>query len=144
MAITAREVALVQQSFEKLQPVGATMSELFYSRLLEADARLASLLGRRSGERHAAFVSLLTAGVLSLSDPDELARLAGRIAQDELSFLLFRRHYVSVGCALVWTLEQGMGRDFTAEVRDAWCNAYAAVAQMVRQAPAQQAAENAA
>jgi nitric oxide dioxygenase len=33
-------------------------------------------------------------------------------------------HYASVGAALLWTLEQGLGFDFTPEVRDAWATAY--------------------
>jgi hemoglobin-like flavoprotein len=34
------------------------------------------------------------------------------------------RHYATVGEALLWTLEQGLGKDFTAEVREAWASAY--------------------
>jgi hemoglobin-like flavoprotein len=33
-------------------------------------------------------------------------------------------HYVSVGEALLWTLEQGLGAGFTPEVREAWASAY--------------------
>ena len=33
-------------------------------------------------------------------------------------------HYASVGAALLWTLEQGLGLDFTPDVREAWATAY--------------------
>ena len=33
-------------------------------------------------------------------------------------------HYASVGAALLWTLEQGLGFDFTPDVREAWVTVY--------------------
>jgi nitric oxide dioxygenase len=33
-------------------------------------------------------------------------------------------HYASVGAALLWTLEQRLGLDFTSDVREAWAAAY--------------------
>jgi hemoglobin-like flavoprotein len=33
-------------------------------------------------------------------------------------------HYATVGSALLWTLEQGLGEKFTPAVRDAWAAAY--------------------
>jgi hemoglobin-like flavoprotein len=33
-------------------------------------------------------------------------------------------HYDTVGAALLWTLEQGLGGDFTPEVKEAWAEAY--------------------
>ena len=33
-------------------------------------------------------------------------------------------HYASVGAALLWALEQGLGFDFTPDVRRAWATAY--------------------
>jgi hemoglobin-like flavoprotein len=34
------------------------------------------------------------------------------------------RHYPVVGAALLWTLEQGLGDNWTPEVADAWATAY--------------------
>jgi len=33
-------------------------------------------------------------------------------------------HYASVGAALLWTVERGLGADFTEEAREAWTSAY--------------------
>ena len=43
------------------------------------------------------------------------------------------KDYGTVGKALIWTLEQGMGEDFTPEVRDAWMAAYGMIAQVMQQ-----------
>jgi hemoglobin-like flavoprotein len=39
-----------------------------------------------------------------------------------------------VGTALLWTLEQGLGPDFTPEIRDAWTEAYLYVSTIARRA----------
>jgi hemoglobin-like flavoprotein len=36
--------------------------------------------------------------------------------------------YGPVGAALLWTLEQGLGSDFTAETKAAWAEAYTTLA----------------
>ena len=43
-------------------------------------------------------------------------------------------HYSSVGRALIWTLEQGLGADFTPEVRQAWTTVYALLADTMENA----------
>jgi hemoglobin-like flavoprotein len=37
-------------------------------------------------------------------------------------------HYAPVGAALLWTLEKGLGPDFTPEVKAAWTETYTALA----------------
>jgi len=39
-----------------------------------------------------------------------------------------RAHYAPVGAALLWTLEQGLGPDFTPDVKAAWTETYTALA----------------
>ena len=43
-------------------------------------------------------------------------------------------HYVPVGAALLWTLEKGLGRDFTPEVKAAWTETYTALAGVMTNA----------
>jgi hemoglobin-like flavoprotein len=45
-------------------------------------------------------------------------------------------HYATVGEALLWTLEQGLGAAFTAEVRQAWAQTYAVLSTTMRAAAA--------
>jgi hemoglobin-like flavoprotein len=43
-------------------------------------------------------------------------------------------HYATVGEALLWTLEKGLGRDYTAEVADTWTATYTLIADIMRRA----------
>jgi hemoglobin-like flavoprotein len=45
-------------------------------------------------------------------------------------------HYDTVATALVWTLEQGLGDDFTPATRQAWVEAYTILAGVMQQAAA--------
>ena len=40
--------------------------------------------------------------------------------------------YETVGAALLWTIEQGLGDSFTPAVREAWSEAYLLIATLLR------------
>jgi hemoglobin-like flavoprotein len=42
--------------------------------------------------------------------------------------------YDSVGAALLWTLEQGLGDDFTPDTKEAWATVYGLVATTMKDA----------
>jgi len=50
-------------------------------------------------------------------------------------------HYSTVGLALLWTLDKGLGKDFTPDVRDAWAAACAWLAFTMQRAAACYAGE---
>ena len=43
------------------------------------------------------------------------------------------RDYETVGEALLWTLEQGLGQSFTPDIREAWAALYRFVADTMRE-----------
>jgi hemoglobin-like flavoprotein len=43
------------------------------------------------------------------------------------------QHYETVGAALLWTLEQGLGEAFTPEVHDAWAEAYTLLSNVMQE-----------
>jgi len=43
-------------------------------------------------------------------------------------------HYDTVGAALLWTLEQSLGGDFTPEVKEAWAEAYHLLTDVMKEA----------
>ena len=49
-------------------------------------------------------------------------------------------HYDTVGAALLWTLEKGLGRAFTPEVKDAWATVYGVLATTMKNAAASEGA----
>jgi hemoglobin-like flavoprotein len=43
-------------------------------------------------------------------------------------------HYDTVGAALLWTLEKGLGAAFTPELKEAWATVYGILATTMQQA----------
>ena len=54
-------------------------------------------------------------------------KAAKALAVKHVAYGVTAAHYKPVGEALIWTLEQGLGPDFTPEVKDAWLSAYGAL-----------------
>lgn len=50
-------------------------------------------------------------------------------------------HYDTVGQALLWTLEQGLGASFTPEVRDAWAETYSLIVSVMQRGAREAALE---
>ena len=51
---------------------------------------------------------------------DEIKQLATRHVQ----YGVKEHHYKAVGSALLWTLQQGLGRDWNEKVKDAWSSCF--------------------
>jgi hemoglobin-like flavoprotein len=56
------------------------------------------------------------------------------LGRRHLAYGVTDEHYSSVGRALIWTLEHGLGADFTPEVKEAWTTVYTALADTMKNA----------
>lgn len=60
----------------------------------------------------------------ALHRPERMLGTVRDLARRHVGYGVREGHYASVGAALLWTLEQGLGEGFTPETRDAWAAAY--------------------
>ena len=58
----------------------------------------------------------------------------GALGQRHVGYGVHPMHYDTVGAALLWTLEQGLGPKFTPETRAAWAEAYEVLASVMKEA----------
>jgi hemoglobin-like flavoprotein len=125
-------------------PIADTAADLFYKRLFEIEPSTRRLFSEDMGPQKRKLLAMLAFIVKSMDWPDEAWRDA--VAADDDLFLvvlaLGRRHselyhvedasYDSVGAALLWTLDYGLGEAFTAEVRDAWTRVFGLLATTMK------------
>ena len=71
---------------------------------------------------------MIATAVNSLSDLDKLIPAVKALGARHSGYGVTDAHYRLVGEALLWTLERGLGPDFTPEVRAAWDKVYAVLA----------------
>lgn len=124
MRMTPDQIDLVRQSFAKVLPIAQTAAALFYGRLFEIDPSTRPLF---RGDMKAQGDKLMTAIAMvvgALDDPEPMLGQIRALARRHVGYGVQKRHYESVGAALVWTLERGLGAEFTPATRAAWTAAY--------------------
>jgi hemoglobin-like flavoprotein len=122
--VTPSQIDLVQTSFAKVAPIAETAASLFYGRLFEIAPEVKPLFKGDMKEQGRKLMTTLAVVVNGLKNLDAVVPAAKSLAVKHVSYGVTADHYAPVGAALVWTLEQGLGDDFTPETRDAWIAAY--------------------
>jgi hemoglobin-like flavoprotein len=125
---------LIRDSFAKVAPISEAAAGLFYGRLFELDPTLRPLFKGDMEEQGRKLMATLAFAVANLGKPDALLPAVRKLGERHASYGVKDSHYETVGAALLWTLEKGLGDDFTAPVRDAWTACYATIASVMKDA----------
>ena len=115
-------------------PVKEQTAELFYRKLFSMDPDVKSLFKgdiKAQGEKLVTSINLV---VNSLSNLDHVVPALQDMGRRHVDYGVKPEDYDTVGAAFLWTLEQGLGEDFTVEVKDAWTTAYGIIATTMKDA----------
>jgi len=126
--MTPQQIDLVQQSFKKVVPIAGTAADLFYGRLFEIAPDVRSMFPEDMKEQKVKLMSMLGTAVTNLHKLDDILPAVKALGERHKGYGVTAAHYAPVGAALLWTLEKGLGADFTPEVKAAWAETYAALA----------------
>ena len=80
---------------------------------------------------------LMTMINMVVTSLDNLAPLLGAVedlGRRHVGYGVTEAHYDTVGSALLWTLGQGLGAQFSPPVEAAWMDAYTTLASVMKQA----------
>jgi nitric oxide dioxygenase len=135
--MTPKQTALVQQSFAKVLPIRDIAAALFYGRLFSIDPSTRPLFRGDLTAQSAKLMATLAAVVRGLDDLAPLQDGIRALARRHVGYGVQDAHYASVGAALLWTLEQALGDDWTPEVKEAWAAAYEVLGSTMRKAAAE-------
>ena len=125
---------LVQTSFEQVRPIADAAAALFYNRLFELDPTLRPLFKGDMKEQGRKLMDMITLAVKGLDRPEALLPALAALGRRHAGYGVNKHDYETVGEALIWTLEQGLGPGFTPDVREAWEAIYGFVAGAMREA----------
>ncbi len=132
--MSPEQKALVQSSFAKVAPIADQAADLFYDRLFTLDPSLRPLFKPDMREQKRALMGMLAVAVAGLDRLEALVPAVQKLGARHAGYGVKDEHYATVGSALIWTLEQGLGDDFTAETRDAWLAVYTVLAETMKDA----------
>jgi hemoglobin-like flavoprotein len=131
--MNSQQIALVQESFKKVVPIAETAATIFYARLFELDPSLRKLFTGDMKRQGMMLMSMIASAVRGLSDANALIPVLTGLGRRHNGYGVVDAHYTTVAEALIWTLEQGLGDDFTPETREAWVAAYTMMATVMQQ-----------
>jgi len=134
--VTQDQKHLVQDSFAKVLPIADKAAELFYDRLFEIAPDLRDLFKSDLAEQRRKLMAALKVAVAGLDDPFKLIPVIQTLGERHKSYGVKEEDYDTVAAALLWTLEQGLGADFTPEVKEAWVAVYGLVAGIMKESGA--------
>jgi len=129
--MTPDQVKSVQASFAKVAPIADTAAGIFYSRLFEIAPEVQPLFRGDMTEQGRKLMRTLTVVVNGLGNLEAILPAASALAKNHVAYGVKATHYAPVGAALLWTLERGLGPDWTPEVENAWSAAYATLSNFM-------------
>lgn len=132
--MTTIDVILVKDSFRKIVPIADQAAALFYARLFELDPSLRPLFRGDMQEQGRKLMTMLATAVAGLEKLDVIVPAVRQLGARHSSYGVRAEHYATVGAALLWTLEKGLGPEFTPEVRAAWTTTYTLLANTMKDA----------
>ena len=138
--LTSIEIVLVRASFARVVTIQDVAADLFYDRLFVIAPKLRELFPADLSQQKKKLMQMIAAAVGGLSNLDKLVPAVKALGARHVGYGVTAADYAIVGEALVWTLEQGLGDEFTPEVRSAWAKVYDLVAATM-QAGAAEVAE---
>lgn len=122
--MTPEQIKAIQDSFTKVAPISEQAAALFYGRLFEITPSVRPLFRGDTKEQGRKLMATLAVVVNGLSNLEAILPAASALAKRHVEYGVKPAHYAPVGEALLWTLERGLGANWTEELAAAWGAAY--------------------
>ena len=140
--MTPEQKDLVKESWAKVEPIAEEAGEIFYNTLFEMDADLQSLFKGDIKEQAKKLMSMIGSAVGLLDDMDKLVPIVQKLGERHADYGVLAVDYDTVAAALLDTLQQGLGNDFTPEVKEAWTEVYGVLSSTMLDAASKKEAED--
>lgn len=137
--MTPESISLVKDSWTKVKPISEQAAGLFYGRLFEVYPEVKPLFKGDMTEQGRKLMAMINTAVNALDKLEPMIPAIKDMGARHAGYGVADVDYDKVADALLWTLGQGLGDDFTPEVKEAWTQAYTALATTMVAGAAEQA-----
>ncbi len=128
MAPTPTQIKLLKDSVPVIRERFEPASLDFYTNLFSIAPETRPLFREDLAGQGMKYMSTLLTLVDLLDDPEAFDAELDELAQSHATVGVRPEHYAPMGSALLVTLGESLGREFTEELRDAWRSGYEHVA----------------
>jgi hemoglobin-like flavoprotein len=126
--MTDLKILVVKNSWSYIIFQAEEVSLLFYSKLFELDPSLRPLFKGNVEEQGRKLIKMLTMIISRLQKMDDIATEVKSLGKRHVDYGTRPEHYQTVGQALLWALENTLGKRWDQETSQAWEEAYAMMA----------------
>jgi len=127
--MTTQQIALVQKTWKLFRDINPqVVGDVFYGKLFNDMPALRKMFKHPMVGQYKKLTDMLSMMIGRLHAIEEVTEDIRRMAQRHVGYGVKRAHYKLVGDALLWTLEQGLGKDWNEEVKKAWQDCYDVIA----------------
>jgi len=121
--VTPDQIAAVRESFAKVVPISEQAATLLYGRPFEIAPAVKPLLRGDMTEQGRKLIATLNVVVTGLANVESLLPAASALAKRHAGYGVKAADYQPVAAALLWTLERGLGEQWTPQLTAAWTEA---------------------
>ena len=137
--MTPEQAILVKNSWALVTPIADKAAELFYGKLFELDPALKPLFKGNMKQQGQKLMTMITTAVYGLDKLEAIVPAVEQLGARHVEYGVKDKDYDTVGAALLWTLEAGLGDAYTPEVKQAWTEVYGILANTMKAAAAKAA-----
>ncbi|WP_246838900.1 globin family protein [Leptospira yasudae] len=123
------EIEMVRSSFEKVYGNKEEVATLFYKKLFELEPTYKAMFKGDMAEQGRKLMLMLRTLVSGLGDLSSLVPVIEDMGKRHLKYGVKVEDYNVVGEALLATLQQGLGEEFTPKLKGLWAAVYQIVAK---------------
>jgi nitric oxide dioxygenase len=130
--VNAVQQEIVRTTFATLAAMPEVTGALFYERLFAVNPGFRPLFKNDMRIQGDKLITMLALVVSDLADPSQVLPAIRDLAVRHVAYGVKLADYDALRDALLWTLEQVLGEDFTPAVREAWTICYDELASQMK------------
>ena len=133
--MTPEQVRLIRESWNSVAAIADSAVEQFYNRLFEIDPTTRALFhAANMPEQRKKVAQALSLAVQGADDLAALTPVLQQLGRSHQGYGVTAAQYQSVGAALLWTLERGLGPQWTPAMASAWTELYGTISAVMLRA----------
>lgn len=123
--MNTEQIILIKRTWKLFRDIDPVLvGDTFYSKLFADHPVLRKMFSDNMESQYQKLIDMLSTIVVRLDKLTELSNDIIAMAHRHEGYGVKPFHYKLVGDALLWTLKQGLGKDWTTDVETAWTSCY--------------------
>lgn len=128
------QIKLVKKTWKILMGINPTIiGDAFYSKLFTDHPAIRKLFPSDMNQQYIKLVDMLTSIIMNLDHLESVSEEIIAMSNRHTGYGVKPAHYEMVGSALLWTLQKGLGAEWSDDIENAWIACYQSLADTMIQ-----------